>query len=146
MWILFFDSCSISIGILPLRGEGCLHIPLYTRYNGISQVITSRWFTRNLSARFFPREKKFYQYVRREGVCPRFQRNMVRVVKWNCAPLALCKKMLLLRRRAGFIAPPLPPCYALRSCVIKGTGIFGVGSCPLTRKSSSFVENLYSFH
>lgn len=31
MWILFFDSCSISIGILPLRGEGCLHIPLYTR-------------------------------------------------------------------------------------------------------------------
>lgn len=81
MWILFFDSCSIGISVLPPpRGEGSLHPSTshYTPGNGISsrasnyvEMVYSQSFGPFLSAG----EKVLS--VCQEGGCPRFQRNMV---------------------------------------------------------------------
>lgn len=78
VWNVFSLQCefyslilarSVSVSCLPLeeRAPSTPRHPIIhpVMVSPLAQVITSRWFTRNLSARFFPREKKFYQYVRR---------------------------------------------------------------------------------
>lgn len=147
VWNVFSLQCefyslilarSVSVSSLPLEESA----PSTSRHpiihpvmvSPLAQVITSRWFTRNLSARFFPREKKFYQYVRRgrRGRMPAFSTEYggTRLLSETALHSHYAKNAFIAPSRRIYRAPL--PCYALRSCVIKG--IFGVGSCPLTRK------------
>lgn len=147
VWNVFSLQCefyslilarSVSVSSLPLeeRAPSTPRHPIIhpVMVSPLAQVITSRWFTRNLSARFFPREKKFYQYVRRgrRGGMPAFSTEYggTRLLSETALHSHYAKNAFIAPSRRIYRAPL--PCYALRSCVIKG--IFGVGSCPLTRK------------
>lgn len=115
MWILFFDSCSIGISVLPPpRGEGSLHPSTshYTPGNGISsrasnyvEMVYSQSFGPFLSA-----GEKVLSVCQEgaEGEDARVFNGIWwdAVVKWNCAPLALCKKCFYCAVAPDLSRPP----------------------------------------
>lgn len=122
----------------PPRGEGSLHPSTshYTPGNGISsrasnyvEMVYSQSFGPFLSA-----GEKVLSVCQEgaEGGMPAFSTEYggTRLLSETALHSHYAKNAFIAPSRRIYRAPL--PCYALRSCVIKG--IFGVGSCPLTRK------------